>query len=353
MIKRPHRPIGIGVLGGGMISQIAHLPFLVADDRCRVKAIAESRPSLAAHLQGRFPGIPIVADYRSLLKDPDIDAVVLSVPRPAVGPLSLEILNAGKHLFTEKPMCFTLDQARKLARLADERQLLYGIGFMKRNDAGVRLARQLVRKWRASNQYGRLLHARFFDHSCRSPIPPPPHLRPAESREERFATWPLWPEWLPESLRGAYEWFVNVGSHDINLLHFFFSDPIELQAASMSVSGAIGAIMQSDGAMITFDYSTAAPGTWIQGAQFHFEDAALFCEIPAPMDIDGRSRLLLSDAAGAQELPFSRSEWSFCSQARHYISALTREQSLATDGTMGVRDMTLVEDIWQQCAKAP
>src|SRR4051812_29364565 len=99
--------VGIGVIGGGMISQVAHLPFYLADPRCDVVAIAESRPSLVQALGAQYPTTRVVRYHREILDDPRIAAVVIVGPRPSMAPLALEALQAGKHVMMEKPMAHT------------------------------------------------------------------------------------------------------------------------------------------------------------------------------------------------------------------------------------------------------
>ena len=46
--------ITIGMIGGGMMAQIGHLPFYIKDKRCNVKSIVETRPSLIKHLKNKY-----------------------------------------------------------------------------------------------------------------------------------------------------------------------------------------------------------------------------------------------------------------------------------------------------------
>src|SRR4051812_23133248 len=101
-------PIKIGFVGGGMIAQIGHLPFYLKDPRCDVAGITETRPSLMDALAQQFGATRIVKDHKALLADPGIKAVVISVPRAATGPLTLEALEAGKHVMAEKPMAHSV-----------------------------------------------------------------------------------------------------------------------------------------------------------------------------------------------------------------------------------------------------
>ena len=65
----PNTPlIKIGVLGGGMIAQVRHLPFYLGDPRCDVVRLAETRPSLIAALGERLGAERIVGDHRDLFE---------------------------------------------------------------------------------------------------------------------------------------------------------------------------------------------------------------------------------------------------------------------------------------------
>src|SRR4051812_37272224 len=110
--------IRIGVIGGGMISQVAHLPFYFADPRCEIAAISESRPSLVQALGEKYPTARIVPRHREMLDDPRIAAIVIVGPRPSMAPLALEALQAGKQVMMEKPMAHTATQAMRLVTAA-------------------------------------------------------------------------------------------------------------------------------------------------------------------------------------------------------------------------------------------
>jgi predicted dehydrogenase len=115
----------VGVLGAGMIATIGYgyLPYLgKIRDRVEVTAIADRRLDLAravadAHEIGR--AVESLDDLLAL----DLDAVVNLLPGPAHFAASKRILEAGRHLITEKPITSTLAEADELLDLADRRGL--------------------------------------------------------------------------------------------------------------------------------------------------------------------------------------------------------------------------------------
>ncbi len=264
-----------------MMSQVAHLPFYLADPRCEVLRVAESRPSLIAALGKQLGPDRIVADHGALLEDATIAALVISAPRPATGPLTLAALAAGKHVMTEKPMAHTVEQAQRLVDAATARGLIYAVGFMKRYDPGVQAAKTLIDETVRAGRLGRMLFARFYDYSNAYGMSPPAHVRPQESRTLRFATWPIFPDWLPERLRGAYAWFLNVAGHDVNLVRFFFPHDVDVLDAHCPSDGSVVATLQAGTVPIALEIAKTAAGRWLEGAEFLFErwsdrdDAAL------------------------------------------------------------------------------
>ncbi|MDP6053926.1 MAG: Gfo/Idh/MocA family oxidoreductase, partial [Candidatus Latescibacteria bacterium] len=113
--KRTEKPVRIGMVGVGYIGQIAHLANYMETEGCEVVAIAEIRPDLRDAVAAHY-GIPqAFPSHRELLDNAELDAVVAVTRRHHTGPVALDCLQAGKHLFTEKPMAATLQQAETLA----------------------------------------------------------------------------------------------------------------------------------------------------------------------------------------------------------------------------------------------
>jgi predicted dehydrogenase len=346
----PDTPVKIGFLGGGMIAQIGHLPFYLGDPRCDVRAIAESRPSLVDALARKFGVKHVVRDYRVLLDDPDIQAIVISAPRAATGALTLEALEAGKHVMAEKPMAHSAEQAQRLVDAASRRKLVYAVGFMKRYDPGVRAAKALVDEVVADGRLGRMLLARFYDFSDAYAVAPPPHVRPKESRPERFATWPLFPDWLPEAYRSVYPWFINVASHDINLLRLFFPRDVEVMGAHCDGASSVVATLRKGDVNIVLEVTKSAAGRWIEGVELLFEHGRIQVLIPSPMATDNVSEVWVDDARRGLvgDRVTAGTGWSFARQAAGFVDALTGTAAPQTSGEEGLADMVLTEQIWRR-----
>lgn len=345
-------PFKIGIIGGGMMSQVGHLPFYLGDSRCEVVRIAETRPSLVSALGSLLGPERIVSDYRTILDDVNIEGIVVSVPRAATGPLALEALEAGKHLMSEKPMAHSVAQAQLLVEAAGSRGLIYALGFMKRHDPGVQAAKALFDEVVAQGSLGRLLIARFYDFSNSYAIAPPPHVRPKESRIERFPTWPQYPGWLPERYRSVYPWFLNMAGHDVNLLRLFFPRDVEVLGAHSDGSSAVIANFRKDDVSIVLEITKSVLGRWVGGADFVFEHGQIRLALPSPMAVESVGEVTIDDERRGvvNQRIATGNGWSFARQASNFLDVLAGTDVPATNGEEGLADMVLTEQIWRRIA---
>jgi predicted dehydrogenase len=114
--------VGIGVVGYGYWG-----PNLVRNfansESARVIGVSDLDPAKLAVSKRFHSEIITTSDFRDLLKDPRIDAVAIATPVHTHYELALSVLKAGKHVFVEKPLAPTSDQARRLIDEADRRNL--------------------------------------------------------------------------------------------------------------------------------------------------------------------------------------------------------------------------------------
>jgi len=135
--------VKIGVVGCGAIAQVHHLPNLMElQDLFEVTIVCDISAAAAAHVAERFHVPEYVTDYRALL-DSEVEAVLLcqSDPKTAVAVATFE---AGKHLFIEKPMCFSLQEADAIIAANQQAGTVGQVGYMKVYDPAYELAKQEV-----------------------------------------------------------------------------------------------------------------------------------------------------------------------------------------------------------------
>jgi myo-inositol 2-dehydrogenase/D-chiro-inositol 1-dehydrogenase len=136
-------PVRIGIVGVGRATRTIHLPALRRVRTVQVAALADVNQQALFSALKQF-GIPRgVADYRELLDDPSIEAIAICVPAQLHVEIALNALNAGKHLFIEKPLALTLSECDQLIARAASLPLQVMVGFNTRWHRLAREARSL------------------------------------------------------------------------------------------------------------------------------------------------------------------------------------------------------------------
>lgn len=127
--------VRVGVVGGGLVAQAMHLHYLAAKpDRFTIAALAEPSLTVREALSARYGIRGLHADYRGLLDAGGVDALVVCSPAGTHAELVLAALDAGVHVFVEKPMCITLRDADAIVAARARTDLVVQVGTMKRFD---------------------------------------------------------------------------------------------------------------------------------------------------------------------------------------------------------------------------
>lgn len=137
------REVGVAVIGCGRWGP-NHLRVFSELSRARVLACADPDPAKLERPMRRFRGLRAATDYRRLLDDRDIDAVVIATPTRTHFDIAYDALRAGKHVLVEKPLCLTGDEGRILSELAAARGLVLMVGQVFLFNRGIMKLRDLI-----------------------------------------------------------------------------------------------------------------------------------------------------------------------------------------------------------------
>ena len=149
-------PLRIAFLGCGFITRV-HSRNLRALDGDIVCGYASREQARADELCRRFSGIGAYADYRAAIDDPRVDAVVVAVPPRFHLDLTLQALDAGKHVLVEKPAFLRMDDYERVREARDRAGRVVLVG---ENDHYKPLAVSL-RRMLADNLIGEMVFGHF------------------------------------------------------------------------------------------------------------------------------------------------------------------------------------------------
>ncbi|NOW45328.1 hypothetical protein FHW96_001483 [Novosphingobium sp. SG751A] len=140
------RPLGVGIVGSGLVTRSIHLPALAAlADDFAVRAIWDPHADLA-EATARTCGAWAAPTYEAMLADPAVEAVVIGSPPAFHAAQTIAALHAGKAMvLVEKPLCATLEEAEAIARAARETGGMVVVGAMHLFDPAWRFMAQQVK----------------------------------------------------------------------------------------------------------------------------------------------------------------------------------------------------------------
>lgn len=156
----PSNRINVGAIGTGRISRDHDMPGVWRHDRARIiavcdvdsKRVAEAKQLVNDHYAKKlgkpYGGVTTYADYRELLKNKEIDAVIVSTPDHWHALMSIDAVRAGKDVYLQKPASLTIAEGRALSDAVRRTGRVLQIGSQQRSSPQFRYAAELVRNKR-------------------------------------------------------------------------------------------------------------------------------------------------------------------------------------------------------------
>ncbi|MDF3299260.1 Gfo/Idh/MocA family protein [Streptomyces tropicalis] len=156
--------LGVAVVGFGWMGRVhtqayVRLPHHFPQPAVRplLVAVADEVPGRAEQAAEQFGFARATRDWREVAADPRVRAVSVTVPNLLHREIGVALAGAGKHLWIEKPVGLTADDARAVAAAAAAAGVQGTVGFNYRNAPAVAAARELLR----ADEIGRVTHARI------------------------------------------------------------------------------------------------------------------------------------------------------------------------------------------------
>ena len=126
--------VRVGIIGCGGIANGKHMPSLKKVENCQMVAFCDIIPARAEKAAKEYgtPDAKTYTDYKELLKDESIDVVHVCTPNRSHSFITVDALEAGKHVMCEKPMAINSAEAKKMVDTAERTGKLLSIGYQSR-----------------------------------------------------------------------------------------------------------------------------------------------------------------------------------------------------------------------------
>jgi predicted dehydrogenase len=135
--------IRVGLIGFGFVSKMFHVPLLQATAGYKITAVSSSRP---ADVSAVLPDVVIVSDPKVLAAHPDVDLVVTASPNETHAPLAELAMRAGRNVVVDKPFTITVEEARHLADVSAENNVLLSVFQNRRWDSDFLTVQDAIRR---------------------------------------------------------------------------------------------------------------------------------------------------------------------------------------------------------------
>jgi myo-inositol 2-dehydrogenase/D-chiro-inositol 1-dehydrogenase len=191
--------IGVAFLGVGRMGE-THLRNLLGISGVKVVVVADPRREAAERGRALVGAEKALTDVEQAITQPGVDAVVIVTPTDTHARLLELAANAGKAVFSEKPIALDLAETTRVVKLIQDRGISVQLGFMRRFDPGYARAKQKI-------EAGDLGRIELFRALSRDTYPP-----------------------SLEFLVGSGGLFLDMAVHDLDLARFLVGEVEEVQA---------------------------------------------------------------------------------------------------------------------------
>ncbi|MBQ9913347.1 MAG: inositol 2-dehydrogenase [Clostridia bacterium] len=226
------KQLNIGIIGAGRIGKVHIQSITYNVPTAKVLGITDVFKDGLQELADKYGIEKVYADYKEMLADKDIDAVLVCSSTDTHADISIEAAKAGKHVFCEKPVDLTPEKVKAVIDAVAEAGVKLQVGFNRRFDHNFAHVRSLINEGKVGN-------LELIKITSRDPEPPP----------AEYA-----------AVSGGM--FLDMTIHDFDMARFLAgSDVTEVYAsATCLVDPAIGEAGDVDTAIINLKFENGALG---------------------------------------------------------------------------------------------
>lgn len=191
------RQINVGVIGVGAMGY-NHARVYYRLKNANLMAVSDIMKGTLQKVANKYDAIGYV-DYENLLEIPDIEVVSVCVPTTHHHSVVMAAIEHGKHVLVEKPIAFTLEEAKEMVGAARKKGVKLGTGHVERFNPAVQKAKELIE----NDVIGDVVSA-----SAKRVGPFPPRIKDV----------------------GV---IIDLAIHDLDVMHYLFSEPVAEVYATM------------------------------------------------------------------------------------------------------------------------
>ena len=336
------KEVVLGFAGCGRMGQIAHIANYTSIQKVRLKGLFDLKREQARLVARRY-GIERVYDsLEELVADPEIEAIVCTLPWEQNVHVAVRCLEAGKHVVTEKPLAGWRRDGETIVQAAKRAGRHACVGYMKCFDAGVEKAREAVRAWAEPPAFVRvhfgggdwvagndeLIHTGERPHGMAPGHQAPPDLSPEQQQ--------------------AFLFYVNQHVHHLGLVRYLLGTELELKEVLRHGPSHV-VVFTAGPTLVTMEYSPLAAEWWEESTRLQWKDGYVDIVTPPPLlrNVPANVRVYRHRGAGGSEFwePSVPASWAFRRAAEHFVRVVRGEEQPRVPAEHALRDVIHCEEM--------
>ena len=267
--------VKVGIIGAGRIGRVHITSITTRVPNAKIKTVADPFLSEETADWAKSMGVEkTTKDYKEIIEDPEIDAVLICSSTDTHSPISVEAIKAGKHVFCEKPIDHDVEKIMEVIKALEGTNLKYQVGFNRRFDHNFQSLQEAVAQ-------GKVGTPQIIKITSRDPEPP-----------------------SIDYVKVSGGMFLDMTIHDFDMVRFLAgcdAEEVYVQSANL-VDPAIGEAGDVDTAVITLKMENGAIAVIdnCRKAVYGYDQRAevFGSEGMAAISNDSQSNMVVSNAQG-------------------------------------------------------
>lgn len=278
MTKEP-RLLRIGVLGCGPIAQFAHFDACRKGRNTELYAICDAAPRLLERMAAIHQPVRSYSAFEDMLNDDRVEAVIVATSDQFHVPLCEKALDAGKHVFVEKPLGVSVEECEalraKCRAIQSREHRVFQVGNNRRFDPGVRFAHRFIQE-----EIGGLIAVKSWYCDSTQRYTMTDNLQPIPITSANA----LRPGGNPKADKRSY-FMLTHGSHLVDSARFLGGNIESVSARLVAKYDSYCWFISADfkgGHAGHFDLTVPLRGDFQEGFQIYGEFGSIYGKIPLP-----------------------------------------------------------------------
>jgi len=313
--------VGTGGWGKNLVRNFAGLP------NTRLKTVCDLNEQLLAKQQAAWPDVAATTSFADVLADAEIDAVVIATTAPTHFDLARKALDAGKHVYVEKPMTLAVEDAETLVAAADTAGLTLMVGHLLEYHPCVLKLKELI----DAGELGRLYYAYMH------------RLNLGVVRKDENAWWSLAPHDVsvalfllgaePATVTSQGQAYLRPGVEDVVFTQLEFADGrmVNIHVSWLDPHKMRKITLVGTDRMVTFDDMEPT-----EKIRVYDKSANL-----TPGSVDYADAISLRQ--GDIKIPYVKGDEPLRIECQHFIDCVTDGRTPRSDGRDGLRVVRVLD----------